>query len=111
MSGHTKEPWAVSIEPESYPESDDADYPAIIRSASGALIVYMPEEYKYDGDYKANARRIVSCVNALSGVKNPAALPALIEAAKNLCDWEQPRTQEQWDELRDALAKLQGDAA
>ena len=66
--------------------------------------------------WEANARRIVSCVNALAGM-NPDALAGLIEAAEGMYRVQansEPHTiaelMEATEELGTALARLRGEA-
>lgn len=41
-------------------------------------------KYLKSGEGLANAERIIACVNGLAGIKNPAAVKRVIEAAKKL---------------------------
>lgn len=63
---HTKEPWRVDV---CSPDMIFADGPDV------AMCL--------EGNDEANARRIVSCVNALAGY-DPDALAGLLEKADNL---------------------------
>lgn len=113
MSGHTKEP----LEVQPYVEHGSV---FIIASNLGGLVAAAhswPTEIE-TGDttrVEANAARLVACWNAMLGL-DPAALPALIKAAKRMLDGgyaseaiEEERADA--EALRTALANLQGDAA
>ena len=75
---HTKEPWEVQ------PSHEDGAL-FIIGSNLGGLVGAAhgwPTEIE-SGDYsriEANARRIVSCVNAMQGIPDPAAFVAAFDA-------------------------------
>ena len=74
----------------------------------------------------ANAQRIVTCVNALAGIQNPAAIPEVVEALKAICqygsdtlsgradgglddrEWQRDAVIEMTKRARTALAKLEG---
>ena len=71
MSEHTKEPW-------------EASGFQIRRRGTRWPLCHLPID---DFDYKANARRIVDCVNALAGL-NPSGVAALIEAAEAVANVE-----------------------
>jgi len=101
MSKHTKEPWKV--------EQSGKD---MITDEYGTIITTGFESPFNDEICEANALRIVSCVNACSGL-NPAAIPALVEAAELLVDfipydWPMPLGWNQVvNDLRAALKKLE----
>ena len=79
---HTPEPWAV-IETEhkkiSYIEVLANGYSPICR-----VFRKGKSGIKYTLPQKANAERIVACVNACAGIKNPDVVPKIIEVAKQL---------------------------
>jgi hypothetical protein len=68
-AAHTPGPWSWKIEPQAYPESDDADLPAVVRSANGKEVVTIYERYCTDGDYEANARLIAAAPDLLDALK------------------------------------------
>lgn len=84
----SREPWSVA------PKSDD----------DPGFKIMSPDTNPFQGkdwvaqcfdeagrDSGGNASRIVACVNALAGIRNPAAVTALIEACRTLnmwVDWE-----------------------
>jgi hypothetical protein len=65
----TPGPWESRIEPQRYPECDDADFPATINGA-GQHIGFLPERYAADLEQVngIDAELIVAAVNALPGL-------------------------------------------
>jgi len=72
----TPGPWTQKVEPERYPECDDADLPALIRAPGGAVIAYLAERFgaHLERLNEADAALIVEAKNAL-----PALLTQLRE--------------------------------
>lgn len=88
MSEHTKEPWCVSTERPNIIKVDfsgiGSDHGPLIGSTCGhPSSGFFPD----DAEAKANALRIVACVNACAGMADPAAeiaaLKREIEAGRN----------------------------
>ena len=50
----TPGPWTGKIEPQRYPECDDADLPGIVRMSSGVEIACIDERYEDGQDYEAD---------------------------------------------------------
>jgi hypothetical protein len=97
MSEHTKEPWSINEWPQ--PDSTIA-----IGAVGTPLICRVIFRNVSINEQKANARRIVACVNACAGiptidleVDNPTLLTMLKERAELI---------RQLDELRKELDKL-----
>lgn len=122
MSGHTKEPWFIEYDRGAEAQGIWARVPEFGTQLIGEVF---SEDCGDALPHEANARRIVSCVNALAGL-DPAALPALIEAARAMLpkniNLDTPHLRDsdtvpldvpigELRALRTALAKLQGDAA
>jgi len=80
MSKHTKEPWAWS-----WSRKDEAN---IITSNNlpdeECLGACFCDESISDEERDANSERIVACVNACEGIKNPDAVPEMLKALKQL---------------------------
>ncbi len=100
MSKHTPGPWKVFNVNEIRQEKDGyRTLATTCTDAAGAAGV--------SAKSKANAARIVECVNALEGVENPAALPTLLRKLKHeieglkLIDCEATA-----DRIHEALAAL-----
>lgn len=74
---HTKEPWDIGTNSESY-----KSYECYIGNADviGA-VAFIPKSQNKNG--KANARRIVACVNACAGMDDPEAHITLLEDNAN----------------------------
>lgn len=68
---HTPEPWSTNGR---IIESEDGE--PIVKLLRPVGIIHIPEA-------EANARRIVSCVNACKGI-NPEAVPQLVEALSEI---------------------------
>lgn len=85
---HTKEPWAI-----------DQNYPTDIQSKSEEICSMWARDCRED-KAKANARRIVACVNACAGISTEL----LERGAQN--DWAE-MMQEMETELLETKARLQ----
>jgi hypothetical protein len=59
---------------------------------------------------KANARRIVECVNPLEGIPNPAAIADVVAALERIAACESFHSGDLVDIARQALASLRGEA-
>lgn len=68
----TPEPW--QIEARNRQRIEDADGKSIATTAYTTS--------RSDSERHANSARVCACVNALAGVANPQAIPALIEAVR-----------------------------
>lgn len=67
-----------------------------------------------DAEDKANASRIVACVNACAGI-NPEAVPVMLKALRDLlffCEEHNPTEtmREVWEAARQAIAEATGEA-
>jgi len=76
MSNHTPEPW--SNEPNFADEAPDERRLITARGLRIAEVTHANMEWE---DYEANAVRIVECVNALAGAKEPKELVKAAKAA------------------------------
>jgi len=75
---HTKEPWEFW--------RDDKEWrgekiEAYFIAPKGKLPTFA-HIYNYPGKTKANAQRIVDCVNGCTGIENPGAIMEVVEALK-----------------------------
>jgi len=93
---HTPGPWHVS----DYLAADMSHRAACVRDAAGWSVAYLPGPVSG----KADARRIVACVNACEGVDTDA-LPEIPGGVAGLLTVTQSLKQQR-DELRAALIKL-----
>jgi len=80
---HTKEPWEFW--------RDDKEWrgekiEAYFIAPKGKLPTFA-HIYNYPGKTKANAQRIVDCVNGCAGIENPGAVGKLLEASKKAIGW------------------------
>jgi hypothetical protein len=103
---HTKEPWEVEADNRTEvcrSTGDELSYVAGWNITSSEREIVGCEGILGCGE--ANARRIVSCVNAFAGL-TPEALAGLIEAATDLCA-DKPGARSRT--LR-ALANIRGEA-
>ena len=71
MSKHPPEPWTVDYE--------DDGRPRAIRDADGEFLTFvtanrLPDDSAKDPEAEAAIARIVACVNACTGIDDPAAL-------------------------------------
>ena len=128
---HTKEPWRI-VNCDAVPSTNDDGLRLLeIRAgktckvaSKGNVAGYIDCGGKFvascntraDPEAEANARRIVSCVNALAGM-NPDALAGLIEAAEGMYRVQTnseahtiAELMEATEELGTALARLRGEA-
>ena len=83
MGGHTSEPWewheSFQAEPEEPP------FPLCVVQADGGMICYFDGVDYSEEECRANAERIVTCVNALAGLSNKdVASPAFMAMMKRL---------------------------
>jgi hypothetical protein len=100
MSTHTPEPWAVNPL-RAHVDAFDTGVPIPVCQ------LLWPTEDRSEAETEANGHRIVSCVNALQGVPDPAAyvkafeeMRAALKATYNVNPWS-----EAWRDIRDdALA-------
>ena len=88
----TPGPWTGKIEPQRYPECDDADLPGIVRSANGIEVAAVDERYgdgqNYEADtaFIAHARSDIPAL--LAELKELRAEREALEKAKNAePDW------------------------
>lgn len=104
---HTPEPWRVVPRPA-------ADHSVVIESTERVNVAFVPAKTQADGLPTAapNAARIVACVNSCAGL-DPAAIPALIEAAErmpaacsSLMDELTGKQATDWGLVNDALCGL-----
>lgn len=103
-------PWAMKVEPQRYPECDDADLPAFVRDATGRVIVVVNEEYRH-GDYEADAHLIAAAPDLYEAAEQARLLigeagqkDELSEAAR------QSNRNQAWHLLNLALRKARGEA-
>ena len=90
---HTKTPWKTSNDADGFQyeieTADGAIYIAGCSFSDPAVEPYIPR----DVEAKANAARIVACVNACDGIDNAAldagAVAELVQAARGLLLWHQ----------------------
>jgi len=75
---HTKEPWTT-------PEDGVAPFATIlIEDASGdTTIAATPSD---DEQCRANAQRIVACINACAGIPDPSVIPEIVDLLLDLDD-------------------------
>ena len=84
---HTQEPWE-------FRQSIFPDKPPVIATKFTASAIFSKDNTVHSFiiaiipniDSNADGKRIVDCVNALEGIKNPAAIGELIEAAQDFMD-------------------------
>ena len=89
MKGHTPEPWGVLahfpdyVVPSTHRDrrNGGAADDIVDRDEYAQIIVRVREDRHGRGDTKANAARIVACVNACARI-NPEAVPDLLKLAK-----------------------------
>ena len=75
---HTPEPWMF----------DEGDLIILTDDEANVRIAEVVSDNCDERDTAlGDAARIVACVNACAGIENPAALPALIEAAEACEEW------------------------
>lgn len=79
MSKHTPEPWEA-VEPSNWYGTA-----ILVRKERGDPIAQIPLMGWPIRVARANAERIVACVNACKGI-NPEAVPDLLAALEQLCD-------------------------
>ena len=98
---HTQEPWTVRGE-------------YIIGGHGGGCVAHSNYKPLLLEKRTANLTRIVTCVNALTGIQNPAAIPEVVEALKRIAiqDCDTNETHKAGVEYmqrvaRTALAKLE----
>lgn len=118
MSTHTPEPWSLFTN--RHPETNGKPWGCIeskSHPAGGAGVCPSGINTYWSGEIgRANAARIVACVNALAGVEDPAAaIREAMEAMKSLIEgWDFDEIGqfdgELVERLRAALAKLGGTA-
>jgi hypothetical protein len=72
MKNHTKEPWAFAEHSDGIEET-----PAVIASPIGT-IAEMRRDLRGIDECRANARRIVACVNACAGIPNAALSQGIV---------------------------------
>lgn len=79
MSKHTKGPWKLK---------DNGDFQ--IDAADGYSITSIPkdDDYGRPEEDRANAERIVACVNACDGIVDPWVIPELIHTIRLLAKTE-----------------------
>ena len=83
---HTPEPWAIGLSKESFVNDHK-------------VIGYAIGRFNTDEEKKANAARIVECVNACAGMENPAAEIAALRARVAELEAQVPtKPQPNWDE-------------
>ena len=83
---HTKEPW---IELKAKPDPTNGAYGICDVTGTGSSCLEVCIARAAGGTVQEahhNAERIVACVNACTGIQNPAALPAAVEALRRLVD-------------------------
>lgn len=98
---HTPEPWSV------YEPSDDTGrWTTGVEGPNGEAVVFTSDEPEEGITESANAHRIVACVNALQGIRNPSAVWELVEAANEALD-----AMQRDDSTQQASAWLRLDAA
>ncbi len=96
---HSSEPWGIFSNRTCIAGSDGRGV------ASFAMAVRTPDERM------ANAARAVACVNACSGIKNPAAVPDLLAACRMAHDrlvYAARISDEIRERLNAAIAKAEG---
>lgn len=76
MSNHTPEPWSINEWPQ-------GDAEIRIGAVGYPRIAAVLLKYESINGQKANAERIVACVNACAGI-DPEAIPLLMEALRDL---------------------------
>lgn len=91
MSGHAPGPWRY-----------DKDNLNVYSNGMVAQIY----GHIHNGEKEANAYRIVTCVNACEGLKNPIAIPNLIAAARKVLSGDDDETQTGLEELEEAMGDL-----
>lgn len=109
---HTKEPWHYGDEDEGFDGVEHVQIHAG-RYCDPSFREIARVEAAFDGDKhlplceetRSNARRIVSCVNALAGM-NPDALADVVEALEAVVNFETGAL----DDAKLALARLRGEA-
>ncbi len=104
MDKHTPEPWNVMF---NYDNNINEEAPGrhTIRSKDGWNIARIWENIG-NSDSSANARRIVSCVNACAGI-NPEAVPDLVKALLGLIDACTPSDSDRGSVKRPTLEALE----
>lgn len=84
---HTPAPWTV----EDGSSSGHCCFTHSIQGTDGRPVAEVIRQYEVEEDEqnKANASRIVECVNACEGLADPSAVPELLEALEDLlAGWE-----------------------
>lgn len=81
-AAHTPEPWIM--------HADSVRFPFVVQNAASQCLLETGQNGYIDpATHKANAERIVSCVNACSGMADPAAeIKALREALTCIANQE-----------------------
>ena len=118
---HTKEPWRYCTEHDEITTS-----PIGIVEGSKSICRHLLNQFKPESECVANAHRIIACVNSCAGIKNPAAIPEVVEALKGIRqfgsdtlsgradgglddrEWQRDAVIEMTKRARIALAKMEG---
>ena len=106
---HTPEPWIAT-------KRDDVGYDVGGERSIMAIVEFDHEDARVTGDDEANAKRIVACVNACKGIKDPEqAVPMLLEACRFAFarSYARSETRQKWtsmdqynhEKLKEAIAK------